>query len=463
MGTVSVVGAGYVGMVSAACLAERGHDVTVADKNTARIRLLGEGKVPFYEPGLDDLLERSRSRISFTVSTRNAVERSDLTFVSVSTPSRKDGAIDLSQIRSSVREIGRALRSKSQVKHLIVVRSTVVPGTTWHVIRPILERASGLRVGEGLSLAMQPEFLSQGNAIEDMLHPDRIVIGECDNEAGDRLETFYKEFHAGNAPPILRMNSTSAEVVKYAANAFLTMKVSFVNEIAGICERLEGVDVVRVAEAVGLDSRIGGRFLKAGVGFGGSCLPKDIRALDARAEELRFRSFLLPAILRVNDRQKRRVVQLARRLLGSLKGKRVALLGLSFKPDTDDMRGAPSVEIIGHLRRAGAKVVVYDPAAMQNARGLLGGKVSYAASLRECLRAADVCIVVTEWDEFKALSRDVLISEMNRPVLVDGRRMYDPEDFAGVAYAAIGLGPMSGMTCHIPCKERSIRQFTSRA
>jgi len=440
MSEVSIVGAGYVGVVSAACLAERGHNVTVADKSRERISLLIEGKVPFHESGLDDILKRSSSRISFTTNTGTAIEKSDLTFVSVGTPGRKDGVIDLSQVRSTAHEIGRALRSKRKMRHLVVVRSTVVPGTTWYVLRPAIESASGLKVGEGFSLAMQPEFLREGNAINDMLHPDRIVIGECDKQAGDRLQVFYEGFYGDHTPPILRMSSTSAELVKYACNAFLAMKVSFINEIASICERLEGVDVVRVAEAIGLDPRIGAKFLDAGVGFGGSCLPKDVRAIHARAKELGFKSLLLPATLHVNDRQKRRVVEIARHLSRNLRGKRVALLGLSFKPGTDDVREAPSLEIIDHLKRAGANVVAYDPAAIPNARKLLGRRVRFASSARECLHGADVCIVVTEWEEFKALTPEMLKSEMKRPVLVDGRRMYDPERFAGVAYAAIGLG-----------------------
>jgi UDPglucose 6-dehydrogenase len=254
MDPLSIVGAGYVGLVSAACFAVRGHNVVVAERDRERVKLLTKGKTPFYEPGLDGLLKRSASRISFTTDLSAAIQESDLTFVCVGTPSRKDGSINLSQIKSSLREIGSALLPGKG--RLIVVRSTVVPGTTWKVVRPILEKASGSKVGQGFLLAMQPEFLREGNAIEDMLHPDRIVIGECSRQAGDHLQRFYEAFHGERRPPILRMNPTSAELVKYASNAFLAMKVSFMNEIANICERLDDVDVVSVAEAVGLDPRI---------------------------------------------------------------------------------------------------------------------------------------------------------------------------------------------------------------
>jgi UDPglucose 6-dehydrogenase len=307
-------------------------------------------------------------------------------------------------------------------------------------VKPIIEQASGLKLGAGFSLAMQPEFLREGKAVEDTFRPHCVIIGECDSSAGARLQNFYEGFYSKPRPHFLRMDCASAELVKYANNAFLAMKISMINEIANICERLPGTDVNTVAKAIGLDPRIGSHFLRAGAGFGGSCLPKDLRAITATSRELGFEPILFPAILRANSRQGRRVAELAKSLTKSLRGKRVSVLGLAFKSRTDDMREAPSLEIIERLKRAGATVVAYDPEAMPKARKLMHGVV-FASSARQCLKGADLCIVLTEWEEFSTLTAKTLKKEMKKPALLDGRRIYRPEDFAKIPYAAIGLGP----------------------
>lgn len=381
----------------------------------------------------------SSGRLTVTDSVRNAVVSSDITFIAVGTPSKKDGSIDLVQIRSASKDIGVALREKNGYHH-VVVRSTVVPGTTSKVLLPILERASGKRVGEGFGIAVNPEFLKEGSAFEDTYHPERIVIGDLDVETGNFLQEFYIKFHDSRPTPILRMSSSSAEMVKYASNAFLAVKISFINEIANMCEKAPGVDVVRVAEGVGLDTRIGRKFLNAGLGFGGSCFPKDVRALIAWSERLGCRPRLAKAALERNEMQAKRAVELAVEELGSLRRRRVAVLGLSFKPETDDMREARSIVLIRRLLRLGANVAAYDPIANKNAEKIFHARIGYAKSAVDCIDGADCCIIATEWDEFRRLTSDHFLSHMKRPVIIDGRRIYEPNTFLKkVRYRAIGL------------------------
>ena len=406
-----------------------------------RLEAIQQGNAPFREPLLDAALQRSLSsgKLLVTKDVREAVLGSDVIFVTVGTPGKKDGSIDLSQIRLAAKEIGGTLK-KAEGYHHVVVRSTVIPGTTRKIVKPILEEASGRELGEKFGLAVNPEFLREGSAVHDTYYPDRIIIGELDSKTGDFLEGFYRMFHNGKPPPILRMTSTSAEMAKYASNAFLATKISFINEIANVCESVDDADVVQVADAVGLDARIGRKFLDAGLGFGGSCFPKDMRALIAASERCSYRPKLLKAVLDINERQALNAVRLALKELHSLKRKRVAVFGLSFKPKTDDMREARSVIVIDRLLKLGAKVVAYDPVANENARQLFREKIDYAKSMRECIRGADCCIVITEWKEFQRLTADDFISLMNAPVVVDGRRIYEPCSFAKkVRYRAIGL------------------------
>ena len=439
---LSIIGAGYVGLVTAVCFAERGYPVTLADHDPEKVRMVNQVVPPFYEIDLEDLLKRSihSGRLRATLSCDDAVLNSDATFISVGTPSRPNGSIDLTHVNDSSMEIGKALRRKRDY-HLVAVRSTVVPGTTENLVSTAIERESGKKTGRDFGLVMQPEFLRQGSAVYDTMNPDRIVIGEYDAKSGMALLNLYRVFFEGKLPPTLRVNLASAEMIKYASNAFLATRISFINEIAEICESVPGVDVVSVAQGMGLDQRIGKRFLQAGAGFGGSCFPKDLKALVSFAKTSRCKARILKTVLEVNVDQAIHVVKLAKRKLHSLRGKRVAILGLSFKPGTDDLREAPSLRIIGQLLREGADVVAYDPVAVTNAKKILGRRIAYADSARSCLENADAALVVTEWDEFRELGPADFKKLMRRPIVVDARRLYAPATYRpDTAFSAIGLG-----------------------
>ncbi len=435
---ISFFGLGYVGLVTALAFASRGFKVYGHDVDKNKIKNLRNKKLYIYEPGLQDLLERSEENFIPTENAEEALMKTDVTFITVGTPSRPDGSIDLSYVRSAAETIGRALRKKGY--HLIVVKSTVLPGTTEEVAR-IIERESGRRAGEGFGICMNPEFLREGNAVEDIFKPDRIVIGCIDERSGDMLEGLWREFYGNEMPPLLRTNLVNAEFIKYASNAFLAMKVSFINEIANIAQRVKGADVEVIARGIGLDKRIGPLFLKAGLGFGGSCFPKDLMALMRFSEELGYDPRLLRSTIDLNKEQPYKAVELAEKLVGSLDGKKIAVLGLSFKPNTDDMRDAVSIRVVEGLLRKKARVSVYDPAAMENARRIFKDKVEYAESAFDCIKDADCAIIVTEWDEFRRLGPDDFIRNMRNPAVVDGRRIYNPDEFAGrVKFSAIGLG-----------------------
>lgn len=438
---VSIIGAGYVGLVAAACFASRGFEVLISTNDPKKVEMINEGRAPFFEPGLDGLLRKAvkRGLLRATKTRSEAVLNSDVTFICVGTPSAADGSIDLTFVREAAEEVGRSLRKKKGY-HAVVVRSTVVPGTTDEV-GEIIEKVSGKRAGRDFGVAMCPEFLRQGNAVYDTFNPDRVVVGEQDRRVGEMLGKLFRKFYKGKKVPILRMNTVSAEMVKYVSNSILATKVSFINEIANMCERVKNVDVYEVAKGVGLDRRIGPLFLEAGAGFGGSCFPKDVNAIISFSKELGYEPKILEAVLKVNYEQALHVVDLARRELGDLKDKRIAILGLSFKPNTDDMREAPSIKIINKLLEEGAKVVAYDPVAKENAGKIFKDKIEYADSVEKCLKGADCCMVVTEWDEFKKIKPEVL-RKMKGKVVVDARRVWNPERVrkAGFIYRGVGLG-----------------------
>ena len=322
-----------------------------------------------------------------------------------------------------------------------MIKSTVVPGTTQDLVKPILEKESKKKCGSDFGLCMNPEFLRQGSAFEDTIHTDRIVIGEYDKKSGDTLENLYKDFYGKNTPPTIRTTLSTAELIKYASNSLLATKISFINTIANICEKIPGADVKTVAPAMGLDKRIGPLFLNAGLGYGGSCFPKDVKALIAHSKNLGYHLTLLESVENVNKTQPLKAVQFCKELLGNLKGKHIAILGLAFKPDTDDMREARAIPIINQLIKEGANVTAYDPVAIPIAKTIFKNKIQYATSAIECLKNADCCILVTEWDEFKKLKPEDFIKNMKQPILIDGRRIYNPEEFSKkLKFAAIGLG-----------------------
>jgi UDPglucose 6-dehydrogenase len=439
---VSVTGAGYSGLAYASCLASKGIRVSMYEKDLKKRNLLSDGKVPFYEPSLANLFAKvlADGWLRLTSSTKEAVDESDATFVSVGTPSLPSGRINLSHVKDSIAEIGEALTGKTAY-HIVVIRSTVVPGTTTNVVQPILERTSRKQAGKEFGLAMQPEFLREGSSVQDVFHPNRIVIGATDPATANDLYALSKRLHDGELPPVIKTTPTTAEMIKYASNSFLAAKVSFINEIANLCQRQTDVDVIDVAEGIGLDPRIGREFLNAGIGFGGSCLPKDLTALLHHARSLNYRPKLLDAVAEVNRWQARQIIEIARRHLGRLKGRRVAVLGLTFKPDTDDIRNSPSLTVVRLLLQQGCKVAVLDPQGLEGARKILGRRVAYCHDEFDCVKDADCCFVCTSWDQFKSLDLRKVGNMMRTPLIVDGRRIFDPGTLPrNIAYEAIGYG-----------------------
>ena len=366
------------------------------------------------------------------------------TFLTVGTPSQHDGSIDLSYIKNATEDLGNVLSYKRGY-HLVVVKSTVVPGTTNGTVKRFLEQSSRKTIGSELGLCANPEFLKEGTAINDALHPDKIVIGSNDKKSASELTKLYRRFYGSKLPPLILTSPEPAELVKYASNAFLATKVSFINTIANIAEQIPGVDVGTIAEAIGLDPRIGPQFLKAGPGYGGSCFHKDLQALINYSQNKNYDPLLFRATEETNEQQASRVVVLAEKLLGSLSSKRVAVLGLSFKKDTDDIREAASIRVINHLKKKGAQVVAYDPMAIPNTKKQLLDQIDYAENAQSALKGADCAIIMTEWDQIRKLKAKDFQAYMKNPNLVDARRIYNPEELSGLNYVSIGLGPSTGM------------------
>lgn len=439
---VSFFGLGHVGLVSSACFSYRGFKVVGYDIDRDKILTLRDGNVPIFEPKLEKLVKIGikRSNLEFTNNSQEAIFKTDITFITVGTPSKQDGSVNLKYIKKAAETIGNALRSKNSY-HLVIVKSTVPPGTTENVVKPILEYHSGKDCGEDLGLCFNPEFLREGAAVKDTFHPDRIVIGAIDEKSSNLLEDLFRSFHPRKTPPIFRTNFVNAELIKYASNAFLATKISFINEIANICERTKGADVKVVVEAMKLDKRIGKYFLNAGLGYGGSCFPKDVKALISFSKSLGYYPKIIKAVDRVNEIQPYVAVNMAKSLIGDLSGKKIAILGLSFKPNTDDVRGAVSIKIINKLLEEFAEVVVYDPVAIPKIKEIFENKIKYSSSATECIKNADCTIIVTEWNEFRKLKPDDFLRNMKTAIVIDGRRIYNPKEFIknGVQFRAIGL------------------------
>lgn len=424
---ISIIGTGYVGLCTAVGFATKGCTVIASDNDPEKVAKICRGRPPFHEPNLQPRLEETIRNGSFKClfnQTENAVLETEITFCAVGTPSKRDGNIDLQFVEASSRDIGKAL-SKKSAYHVIVVKSTVIPGTTQSKVKPILEKESRKTCGSDFGLCMNPEFLRQGSAFEDMLHADRLIIGEYDKKSGDTLENLYNNFYGEAKPPTIRTSISTAELIKYASNTMLATKISFINTIANICERIPGTDVKTVAVAMGLDKRIGPLFLDAGLGYGGSCFPKDTKALIAQSKSFGYHPQLLESVENVNKTQPLRTVELCKEQLGNIKDKNVAILGLAFKPNTDDMREARVIPIINQLIKEAANVTAYDPVAMQVAKTIFKDRIRYAKSAIDCLKNADCCILVTEWNEFKKLKPEDFIKNMKAPFLIDGRRAYN--------------------------------------
>ena len=433
---VAMVGTGYVGLVSGACIADFGHQVTCVDKDSTKISALKTGEIPIYEPGLGDLVRTNveQGRLSFTTALDEAVAEADVVFIAVGTPSRRgDGHADLSYVYEAAREIAAALRGFT----VVITKSTVPVGTGDEVERIIRE----LRPGNDVAVVSNPEFLREGAAIHDFKHPDRIVVGTDDERAKKIVAEIYRPLYLNQAP-ILFTGRRTAELVKYAANAFLATKITFINEIADLCERV-GADVQEVARGIGLDNRIGSKFLHAGPGFGGSCFPKDVRALIKTAQDHDVPMRILEAVETVNDTRKRAMARkVSAAFAGVLRGKTVAVLGLTFKPNTDDMREAPSIPLITALQDMGAKVRAYDPVGMEQAKQVLTD-VTYCRGPYDCVEEADAVVIVTEWEQFRALDLGRVSELMACPVIVDLRNVYRPEDMKkhNFAYSCVGRAP----------------------
>ncbi len=429
---IAVIGTGYVGLVTGTCFAETGNDVICVDIDEAKVEKMRKGEVPIYEPHLDVLFERNikQGRLSFTTQIEDAVEDAEIIFLALPTPPGEDGSADLSYILGVADTLGKIIKNYK----VIIDKSTVPVGTSEKVTAAIAKNAT-----VDFDVASNPEFLREGFAVDDFLKPDRVVIGTTSSKARKVLEHLYKPYvRQGN--PILFMDEKSAELTKYAANSFLATKITFMNEIANFCEKV-GADVDMVRIGIGSDQRIGKRFLFPGIGYGGSCFPKDVQALAKSGNEYGYHFGILESVMYINERQKTIIVpKIKDYFKGDLKGKKIALWGLAFKPDTDDIREAPALYIIDELLKEGAEITAFDPEAMSNVKELLGDKINFALSRDEATQGADALVIATEWQIFRTPNFDKLASQMNQKVIFDGRNLYDLDEMkeCGFYYSSIG-------------------------
>lgn len=429
MQNICVIGTGYVGLVTGVCFADLGNTVTCVEIDPHKLDILRSGRTPIYEPGLLDLLDRNlrAGRISFTDDYAGALADARFVFITVGTPMGENGAADLSQVAAAAQQIGRHLSHAA-----IIIDKSTVPVGTGDMVGDII--AQYIRPDVSFSVVSNPEFLREGSAVSDFFNPDRIVLGSTDRAAAQQVA----DLHAPLGSEFIITDLRTAEMIKYASNAFLATRISFINEIAQICERL-GADVKEVARGMGADHRIGPHFLEAGIGYGGSCFPKDVLALHHMAATAGCHPQLLQAVMDINRDARNRFVQKARDLVGSFDGTLIGVLGLSFKPNTDDMREAPSVDIIRQLQAGGARVKAYDPVAMEVAGEILP-TVTYCATAYDAAKEADALLIVTEWNEFKQLAFDRIKQYMRRPIILDGRNIYDPAEMAALGFIYRGVG-----------------------
>src|SRR6476661_683082 len=428
---IAVVGSGYVGLVAGACLAENGNEVVCVDKDPNKIRLLQRGKIPIYEPGLEEMVRRNREekRLTFTTTLARGVRSAQIIFIAVGTPTGEDGSADLQHVLAVARELARAMNG-----YKVVVDKSTVPVGTAVKVREVIRRETT----HPFSVVSNPEFLKQGAAIDDFMKPDRVVIGAEDPRARELMQELYAPFTRTGAP-IMMMDCASAELSKYAANAMLATRISFMNEVSNVCEAV-GADVDEVRRAIGADKRIGTSFLFPGVGYGGSCFPKDVKAMIHFAAQQDYEFRILRAVEEVNTTQKTRLAAKMRSHFGSLKGKTIAIWGLAFKPRTDDMREAPAIPLIKLLLAEGADVQAYDPQATKVAKGIFGSKVTFVTKNYDALKGADGLAIVTEWSEFRRPDFEKMRKLMRSPVIFDGRNLFTPEQMkqSGFTYYSIG-------------------------
>lgn len=441
---ISIVGTGYVGLTTGVGLASKGHTIICVDIDKSKVGKINKGISPIYEKGLSELLKNVlvKNTFSATMDLAQAIANTQITFIAVGTPSKKNGSIDLSHIKKVSEKIGAALSYKKEY-HLVVIKSTVAPETTLNVILPILQKYSKKKAGRDFGLCMNPEFLREGNAVDDFAKPDRIVIGQFDEKSGDFLEKVYKNFNT----EIVRTSLSNAEMIKYANNALLATLISFSNEIANIAEQIPGANAFEILRGVCLDKRlnpiIGGKrvapgilnYLYPGCGFGGSCFPKDVKAFVSFAKKKKYSAPLLAAVLDINKKQPLRLVKLTEDKIGDLKNKNIAVLGLAFKPDTDDIRESPAVPIIQELIARKANVFAYDPVVKSHFKN-----IKFSKSLYEAVKNKDACLIVTNWKEFEKLTPEFIKKEMPNHVFIDGRGFFENKNNERINYSGIGLG-----------------------
>ncbi len=429
---IAVVGSGYVGLVTGACFAEFGVDVTCVDVDAEKIARLSDGIVPIYEPGLEQLVAKNTQagRLNFTTDIKSAVEQALVIFLAVGTPPKEDGSADLKYIDAAARSIAEHLNGYK----VIVTKSTVPIGTGEHLRRLIREHQ---KKSTNFGIVSNPEFLREGAAINDFMRPDRVVIGSQDEEAIAIMRDLYRPLYLIEAPVVIT-SLESAELIKYAANAFLATKISFINEIANLCDEI-GCDVHDVARAVGMDKRIGSKFLHPGPGYGGSCFPKDTRALSSVARQFNCESRIVDSVIEVNEQQRTRMIAKIEKLIGETKNKNIAVLGLAFKPETDDMREAPAVDIIKALMKRGANIRAFDPVAMNEAAKVLPD-ILYTEDEYQAINGADALVFVTEWNQFRALDMQRIRESMRTPKIADLRNIYNPSTMRELGFEYVGVG-----------------------
>jgi len=434
---ISVIGLGFVGLSLAVINAKEGFTTIGIDSDKKKLKNLQKAKTDFYEPNLSQYLKESldRKKILFSENLEQIL-KTDITFITVGTPSAKDGKIDLTSLKKVISDLKKLLKNKSK-KHLIVIKSTVVPTTTTQIVVPMLKNLKNVEI------AVNPEFLREGCALSDLIKPHLIVIG-CDNDKDCKtLERYYKQFYK-TLPDLLKTDFTTAEMIKYANNAFLATKISFINAIANICQKLPLVNVNTIAYAIGKDPRIGSQFLQAGPGFGGSCLPKDLSALIKFTDKFHDLNSFFKAVDNVNQLQLSQVTQMLQSMKLLNSKKIIAVLGLAFKKNTDDIREAVSIKLVKNLLKKGIQLRVHDPMAMNNFKKIFNDKISYCKKIEDCLKGASCCVILTEWDDYKKLKTNVFRKNMKQLNIIDTRRILDPTKFIGFNFQAIGLGPRIG-------------------
>ena len=429
---IAVVGTGYVGLTVGTCLAELGNDVACVDIDEKKISELNKGIIPIYEPGLKDMLERnvSEKRLSFTTDKKTAIENAKVIFIAVGTPPGKDHRADLTFVKQVAKDIGTYMNS-----YKVIVDKSTVPVGTADVVKEIIKQNQKGNIE--FDVVSNPEFLREGEAINDFMMPDRVVIGVDSEKARKIIEDIYKGIARINKP-IMYTDTKSAEIIKYASNAMLATRISFMNEIARLCEKAGG-DVKEVAKGMGLDSRIGTRFLQAGAGYGGSCFPKDVKALEQTMSHYGVESKIMQAVEKVNEEQKRSLLPKIKRLAPNLKGRTIAIWGLAFKPKTDDMREAPAIAVIEQLQKEGAKIKAFDPEAEKTAKKILND-IEYTKDPYSAIKDADALVIVTEWNEFRNLDKEKIKSLLKEPNIVDGRNVYEPKEMEELGFNYIGIG-----------------------